>query len=481
MSYDPTQWAPQPPEQQPSQGQPPAGTPPYGQPQQPPATPPAYGQSNPNWAPTQQAQPPATPPSYGQSNPNWAPTQQPAAPPSYGQSNPNWAPTQQAQQPAAPSTAYGQSNPGLPPAAPPPAYGQSNPSLPPYGQAPQAPADPGAYNQYAPQPPVDPYAPQPPVDPYATPAPGQPYQPGMPPAYAPGVPPKKSPLKAILIVVIIIVLLGAGGGTWLYIASRPQPVITVTSKYTSSALPAGSSSTTFTVTGKDFSGNSAITFLLDNSPVPGAQTTQSDSNGNVTATLTVTDAWTAGNHTITAKDAGGYLTKVGKQITIVAQGQAGTPGPNGAPTDSASGTINVTVSTGGGTEQTVLTVTGSATGGTVCGTNADGQPHTTSGTTNGLAYTETRVVTCQGTYKSGKIDYTETESTDKITFDNGAVCNIDAPFVDAHLVGTFSSATSISGTFTEDQTTLTCSVDGSTQSQNVDAQSGTWTGISSMQ
>lgn len=438
MSYDPTQWASQPPEQQPSQGQPPAGAPSYGQ---PPATPPAYNQSNPNWAPTQQATP---------------------APQAYGQSNPSLPP-------------YGQ--PSQPPA--PPAYGQSNPSLPPYGQPQQTPSDPGAYNQYAPQPPADPYAPPPPpTDPYAPSA----YQPGIPPAYPPAAQPqKKSSLKTIVIVVIVILLIVAGGGgTAIYFATRPQPVISVTSKYAASALPAGSSSTSFTVTGKDFSGNSAITFLLDNAPAPGASTAQSDNNGNVTATLTVTDAWGAGNHSLTAKDANGYLTKVSKQITVVAQGQAGTPGPNGAPTDSASGTISVTIQANSDTETTTLTITGSESGGKVCGTHADGQPHSDTGTANGLSYTETIVRTCDGTYKSGKIDYTETTTTDKITFSNGVVCNLNAPYVDGHLTGTFSSSTSVSGSFSSEQANLTCALDGQSQSSNVAAESGTWTGVASM-
>ena len=439
MSYEPTQWAAQPPEQQPSQGQPPAqppaGTPPpYGQP-------PAYNQSNPGWLPTQQGSPQL--PAYNQSNPGWLPTQQASQPPAYNQSNPGW--------PSAPQAPIQQ------PGATPPAYGQSNPSLPPY-------------NQFAAQPAADPYAP----------APGQPYQPGMLPPYQPAVPPqKKSNLKIFLIVAIIIVLVLGGGGTILYIVSRPQPVISsVTSKYSVGALPAGTSSTTFTVTGKGFSGNSAITFLLDNAPMPGAPNVQSDSNGNVTATLTVTNAWAVGNHTITAKDAGGYLTKTGKQIAIVTQGQAGTPGPNGAPTDSASGTIDGTVSAGSSSGELTLTVTGSPTGGKVCRDEDDGQPHTHTGTASGVGFSETTIRTCSGTYKGGKLSYTETVTSDKIAFDNGLSCTVQVPYVSARMEGTFTDGTNISGSYAEDTVTVNCN--SGVGSQTITGNTGTWDGIASM-
>ncbi len=456
MSYDPTERAPQPPDQQPPYGQPP---------QQPPAQP--YGQSNPAWPPA--SQPPVAPTVYAQGNPSQSPyqppTQQasPTPPPPYGQSNPSW--------PSAPQT----------PSAPPPPYGQSSPSLSPYGQPPQTPlpygqSSPSSYDQPAA---ASPYS----ADPYApVPAPGQPYQSdqpwgaGVPPAYQPAVPPKKSNLKTILIVlVVILVLAGGGGGTALYFATRPQPVISVTSKYSVGATPAGATSTTFAVSGHDFSGTSAITFLLDNAPIPGGQTAQSDSNGNVSATFTVTDAWTVGNHTLTAKDAGGYTTKVGKAITIVPPGQANTPGPNGAPTDSANITISGEVNAGSSSGTITLTVNG----GKVCRDLDDGQPHVHTGTSSGVGYSETTIHTCSGTYKSGKLSYTETATSDKIVFDNGLTCTAHVPYVSAHLEGAFTSATSINGTYSEDTIVVDCNMGVGSQSFN--ANTGTWTGTASGQ
>ena len=455
MSYDPTERAPQPPDQQP----------PYGQPPQQPAPPP-YGQSNPAWPPAQQ--PPIAPTVYGQSNPSLPPYQPPTqqaspTPSPYGQSNPSWSP--------APQT----------PAAPPP-YGQGNPSLPPYGQPPQTPV----YGQSSPS--LSPYD-QPqggisyPADPYApAPTPGQPYQADqpwgstMPPGYQPPAQPqKKSNLKAILItLVIILVLAGGGGGTALYFATRPQPVISVTSQYNVGSTPAGATSTTFTVSGHDFSGTSTITFLLDNAPVPGGQNAQSDSNGNVSTTFTVTDAWAVGNHTITAKDAGGYITKVGKSITIVTPGQSNTPGPNGAPTDTANMTINGSVDAGSSSGTLTMTVSN----GKVCRNDLDdGQSHNHTGTANGVGYTETTVHTCSGSYKGGKLSYIETATSDKIVFDNGLTCIAHVPYVSAHLEGTFSNATSISGSYTEDTIVVDCNM--GVGSQSFTANTGTWTGTAS--
>lgn len=457
MSYDPTERAPQPPDQQP----------PYGQAPQQPPVPPSYGQSNPSWPPAQQ--PPIAPTVYGQGAPSPSPYNQPPTqqasptPPPYGQSNPSWP--EMSQTPPAPPPPYGQSSPSLPPYGQPPqtpVYGQSNPSLSPYDQA----AGGASY-------PADPYAP----------APGQPYQSDqpwgatMPPGYQPPTPPKKkSNLKAIVITLVIILLLvGGGGGTALYIATRPQPVISVTSKYNVGSTPAGATSTTFTVSGHDFSGNSTITFLLDNAPVPGGQTAQSDSNGNVSTTFTVTDAWTVGNHTITARDAGGYTTKVGKTVTIVTPGQSNTPGPNGAPTDSATMTIDGTVNAGNSSGTITLTVNG----GKVCRDQDDGQSHSRTGTANGVGYTETTVHTCSGTYQGGKLSYTETATSDKIVFDNGLTCTAHVPYVSAHLEGTFSNATSISGSYSEDTIVVDCNM--GVGSQSFTANTGTWTATATVQ
>ena len=497
MSYDPTERAPQPPDQQPSYGQasqppdqPPAppipgqsnpNLPPYGQPPATPAygqaeptqaaMPPAPGQSNPNLPPY--GQPPVTP-AYGQSNPSLPPYGQPPATPAYGQAEPT-----QAAMPPAP----GQSNPNLPPYGQPPvtpAYGQSNPNLPPYGQA----TEQVSYPQYA-QPTIEGAYPQAqPASLYsAVPAPGQPGQPwapGMPPAYPVAPAPKKKHGLLIAIISIIVVVLVVAGGVIGYVVTRPKPTINVTSTYHNGSALIGATGTAFTVTGNDFTGNSTVTFLLDNSPAPGVTPVQSDSKGNVTATLNVSSAWGVGNHKLTAKDAAGYLTQLSHAVTIVVAGQDDTPGPNGAPTDSASGTIDVTAQgeTGGAIN---LTVTGSPNGGAVCASQDDGKPHTHQDTSDGIAFTETIVYTCQGTYKGGQLSYTETVT--QASFNDpadGLTCTAKTPFTNIQLQGTFSSNTSVSGSYTTDAVTFNCNMGvGTINAQS--AGSGTWTGNASMQ
>src|SRR5579875_896024 len=477
MSYDPTQQSsgsppygqPQPPAQPPQQpaGTPPpypptqlAGTPPYGQPPQPPT---AYGQ------------PPQTP---AGTPPPYQPTQMAGTPPSYGQSSPSLPPYGQ---PA--STPYGQSNPSLPPygqSASSPGYGQSSPSLSPYEQG--TPSSP-SYPLYSASTPVDPYAAQRPADPYAAMQPGQAYQPeqpwaGIPPAYPPPAPKKgKGGLIAIVIVLILALI---GGGVAVYIVTRPQPVISVTSSYKVGSTYAGATNTVFKVSGQKFSGSSQITFLLDGNPVPGNQPVQSDSNGNVTANLTVTADWTTGNHTLTAKDAGGYTAKSGVPITIVTPGQANTPGPNGAPPDDASGTVDATVTANGTSDTFQLTVTGSPDGGKVCRDRDNGQPQSQQGTTtDGVAYTATVAYTCSGTYKGGQLSYTETATSAKVVYANGLSCTANVPFVNMHLQGSFSSNTAISGNYSQDAVTFNCNMNVGAVTTN--AETGTWTGIAAMQ
>jgi hypothetical protein len=285
-------------------------------------------------------------------------------------------------------------------------------------------------------------------------------------------------------VIVLIAALG-GGGTFFYISTRPKPVISkVTSDYSAGANVAGADTTTITLKGTDFSSNSTVTIYLDNytTVAPGSQPVQSDSNGNITATLTITSAWSVGNHTLFAKDASGYETKVGWPVTIVSPGQDSTPGPNGAPPDDASMTIVAIVqpSDNSSPESDTLIVTGSPTGGTVCGKD-DGTPQTDSGTTDGDEYTETILLACSGTYKAGKLTYTETATSYKLTdLTDGATCTAATPFVFTQLDGTFSNATAISGTYSSNATTLTCSLDGESDSEPIDATTGTWTGTAAL-
>lgn len=285
---------------------------------------------------------------------------------------------------------------------------------------------------------------------------------------------------ALIVFILVVVLGGAGGIT--YVLTRPKPVITVTSRYTSGSTLVGAASTTFHIRGSQFSSNSTISFLLDGQQAPGNQSALSDANGSFVIDLTVTAQWTPGKHTLTARDASGYETKVGQAVLVVQQGQAGTPGPNGAPADNTPlFTLHVTVqsaSLGGATE--TLTVTGQPdpAGGTVCNKSRDdGQSHTQTGTdSQGGTFTETTALKCSGTYKTGKISYTETIASDKIAFASGLTCTLVTPYADQHLTGSFTDATHASGDFSSDAALYDCGQNGVIP---VNPQTGTWTGTSS--
>jgi len=368
--------------------------------------------------------------------------------------------------------------------APPQQYGSpaAQPSYmpPPYAPAPQYGASP--QQGYMPQSPAYQYAP--PAQPYASPAipgaiPSYPQQPFTPP------PAQKKPGagKRILIIaiVVLVILAGAGGGL-VYFLTRPQPVINVTSDFKVGAVYAGSTGTVFHVSGQKFSGNSAITFLLDGSPVPGSPSAHSDANGNVNADLTVTNGWSVGSHTLTAKDASNYTTNTGFGVTIVPQGQAHTPGPNGAPPDDMSFTVQTSVQpldAVTGKQQTpfseTLQITGNPSGGTVCRSEDNGQPQLLTGSSgNGITYRETVVWTCSGSYKGGKLSYTETATSDTVVFSNGVTCTGRTPYVNQHLDGTFTSNNVVNGAYTADSIIADCT--GGLGTQQFDASKGTWSG-----
>ncbi len=317
---------------------------------------------------------------------------------------------------------------------------------------------------------------------------GMPVQPlpyAPPPMQSPPVQPKSgNRLKVLLIVLSVILVLGAsGGGIAVYLLTRPQPVMSVTSNYNVGSTPAGSTGTVLHVSARSFSGSSAITFLLDNSPVASDQHVSSDADGNVRADLAVTTAWAVGNHMLTAKDASGYATKVGVTVAIVPQGQAHTPGPNGAPPDDMSFTLNASVQiqdagTGKqlGSYSETLSVTGKPdpSGGTVCQSADDGQPHIYNGNAgNGLTYRETYILSCSGTDKGGKLSYIETTTSDKADYSDGVSCVGRTPFVYQDLEGTFTSQNTISGTLTSDSITWTCNRGFGTWQTN--ASKGNWT------
>jgi hypothetical protein len=262
--------------------------------------------------------------------------------------------------------------------------------------------------------------------------------------------------------------------------------MTITSTYQVGTTPAGSTNTSMHVSAHSFSGSSTITFLLDKAPVASTQHVSSDANGTVKADLLITDAWAVGKHMLTAKDASGYATKVGVPVVIVPQGQAHTPGPNGAPPDDMSFTLQVSVQpqdAGTGKQLTpyshTLIVTGKpdSAGGTVCQSSDDGQMQTYIGNVgNGITYRETSVLTCSGTYKGGKLTYTETVTSDKIVYSDGISCQDHTPYVIEHLEGTFTSQNTINGTFSSDSVTANCSRGSDTHQFDYNAQKGSWTG-----
>jgi hypothetical protein len=269
----------------------------------------------------------------------------------------------------------------------------------------------------------------------------------------------------------------------------PRPVIEVQSHYQQGGVPAGSTTTSLHVSGKWFSYRSSITFLLDGKPAPGSGGTQSDAQGRVEADLTVTGDWGVGNHTLTAKDDQGYVTRRGAALAIVTQGEAGTPGPNGAPADDASFTLVVTIQTqdpltgAPQSMQETLVITGQAdpAGGTVCQARDNSQPFTqtgnvldASGMPTGVTYQETLTATCSGSYKGGQLTYTETATSDQYVLSNGFTCQASTPYTLQTLSGSFSSATTSSGSWSTSGYTMTCAQDQSVTQHP--AQQGSWSG-----
>jgi len=287
-------------------------------------------------------------------------------------------------------------------------------------------------------------------------------------------------LKILLIAAAALIVLGvAGGAILIYQLTQPQPFINVNSLYQDHMTYAGSTGTDFRVSGHGFSRSSSITFLLDNIVVPGNPAAQSDNNGNVTATLNVTSDWTLGDHMLTAKDASGYTTKVGVALKIVPQGQAHTPGPNGAPPDDQTFKINATYSPDGDvSHQIELDITGGPdpNGGSVCAPGADGSQLTSNGQDNIGTYKDTYTLTCSGTYKGGKLSFSETVTSDTYNYDNGVNCTEHAPYVLIHLEGTFSNTTSISGSYNSESSNYDCTKGNQSAPLNVPAGRGSWTG-----
>jgi hypothetical protein len=374
---------------------------------------------------------------------------------------------------------------------------------------------------------------------------------------------KRSWQRVALIVLIIVIVLGSGSGVAAFVvsATRPQPSIRLVSVYALGSTPVGATDTTFQVSGQNFASHTTVTFLLDGKTAPGNVSRQSDSQGKVVSTLTITAAWLVGKHTLTARDASGSATARSVSILIVPAGADKTPGPNGAPTDSVSGTITATITpTVPATSDPSsifislaalpmtksLVVSAGADGGKVCAKEDDGKPHPGSPNGSGIISmpvqpppgstykpggsppsqfvpvpggpgavqfvpapggpgneTETFSATCSGTYRGGHLTYTETITSDTTvtTFqlpglsNVSMTCTLKSPYVAMQLNGTFTSPTSISGTYTSQAHTTHCDgssgvsfgfVDPSTgkltplQDRQSAAQTGKWQGLASM-
>jgi hypothetical protein len=256
-----------------------------------------------------------------------------------------------------------------------------------------------------------------------------------------------------------IVVVGGAAGALLYVLARPQPMIVLRSSYHVGNTLAGSSGTSLQFAGQHFSGNSAMTFLLDNANAPGAPTVSSDAQGNVSAQLPITAAWPAGQHQLNARDAGGNSPQAGVTIQVVAQGQAHTPGPQGAPPDDASFQVSIqfqgAYAQGGGqfsgSDTEIVSGQPDPTGGHVCQPQDNGQPHQYTSHTldTGLPETQTAVYSCSGTYRAGTLNLTETLLSDTVQLtDQGAqiTCHLLHPGVDEQLTGTYSAQGRFSGT-----------------------------------
>jgi hypothetical protein len=243
------------------------------------------------------------------------------------------------------------------------------------------------------------------------------------------------------------------------------------------------------VSGQGFASHVAISFLLNGRTAPGAPRRQSDDQGQVQATLTITANWPLGRDTLSARDAQGNSSKPGVNVAIVPQGVAHTPGPNGSPPDDASFTIKMQLSKDlpcfwlyscDTDQRNSLLVTGhpDPSGGTVCGPLDDGQAHSFPDQDQSGG-SHTYITGCSGTYKGGAFTYMQTEQSYS---DNagGVTCPWNyttAPLFS--LEGTFTDPTTLTGTWTMNYGagTINCS-DGTSQDFDylANPDQGTWTG-----
>jgi len=284
----------------------------------------------------------------------------------------------------------------------------------------------------------------------------------------------------VVVAVVAAVVLGASGVLAFHLFPH-QPGISVGSPYSAQGMPVGADGTTLHIHGQGFAANSPITFQLDSASL-NIQPTQSDGNGNLTTDLAVTSAWSVGRHTSTAHDTSNNAAK-GIEIEVVQPGQSNTPGPNGAPADDASFTIQLNIQ---GTtfandpflpNPYTLIVTGhpDPEGGTVCASRDDGTSSPGQGEVN-MPYTQTATYSCSGTYKGGQVSYSETVQTQTLNFSSGETCNLSSPQPILQITGSYTNEHNFSGNVTElaiDSSMYSCNPAGSSAWNYSD--SGTWT------
>ena len=272
--------------------------------------------------------------------------------------------------------------------------------------------------------------------------------------------------KWILVAVAAVVVIGGGGvGLAAYLANRTpplQPVISIATSpgnYKVGNTLAGASGTSLHITGSKFSNNSTITFLLDGAPAPGSTGAKSDANGTFQTDVKITNGWSPGTHTLTAKDASNNSTQNSVTVMIVSPGQAHTPGPLGAPPDDASFHVNANITGQFGssapfTETQTVVITGhpDPMGGSVCESTDNGQPIMTQNSTfnTSTAFQETAVYSCTGTYKAGKFTYTQMLTSDTIKYylvSPVVTCTLTSPQPNMELSGSYTGNNTFSGTF----------------------------------
>ena len=295
-----------------------------------------------------------------------------------------------------------------------------------------------------------------------------------------------STVKTIILVVTAVVVVAGGGiAVAAHFLAHPQPLISITSNYKVGNAPAGANGTILHISGQQFPSNSAITFLLDGHVAPGNPGTRSDANGTFSTDVTITNAWSVGTHTLTARDANNNSTHNSVSVTIVQPGQANTPGPNGAPPDDATFRLKVTIANSLAdpfSQNPVLFITGhpDPEGGTVCSPDDSGQSFTyneiaADGTTS---FTKTITASCSGTYKAGQISFIETSTTIKQYWQYSGVnvtCVLNNPTVDLRLTGVYAGKNTFRGTLSSPYFTYTCD-QGYSNTYHQAAQGVTWTG-----